>query len=267
MNQGKIVVAVAVVLGICAGLAGYWWNYRIGHRALAFWGQENARLIRLAPKVEYLELELKQDDLIIVPGSLRPLEVTSSYAITKTVDISQARGLIHLRNAILSDDQYNWDFVYEFIGDKLIALRFTDQLGKKVTIYFNTEPRIESAFLDLDKPNESVNSARSPNLWNNSSPANCPGRNLELWKNNPSSNFSRCWQEQECRKKPKDAHLSIACRDEFQTNHYLRNIATVLIAGLAFLWYQRWLNQRAVEFWGTSRTDLIQMRLNLIRMS
>jgi len=125
MNQGKIVVGVAVVLGICAGLAGYWWNYRIGHRALAFWGQENARLIRLAPKVEYLE---------VIPTTMPG---TKNNWQVKT-DLSQARGLIHLRNAILSDDQFSWDRGTTCVLEPNIALRFTDGTSE-CTLYFDLE--------------------------------------------------------------------------------------------------------------------------------
>jgi hypothetical protein len=140
MNQGKIVVGVAVVLGICAGLAGYWWNYRIGHRALAFWGQENARLIRLAPKVEYLELaafekntNLPKEEYFLVAGN--------GYGrILKRVDLSNARGLIHLRNAFLSDDQYEWE---QKAGTPLEppihALLFTDTSGKQTAVYISKE--------------------------------------------------------------------------------------------------------------------------------
>ncbi len=155
MNQGKIIVGIAVALGIAAGLAGYWWNYGVSRRAMEFWGQENARLVRLAPKVEYLELQLIEDDLTITPESIRPLLATYSYAIRKTADLSQARGLIHLRNAILSDDQYRWDiFEDQLLQEKVQALRFTDEAGKVVTIYFSIPPAV--AFLDTNKQNENI---------------------------------------------------------------------------------------------------------------
>jgi hypothetical protein len=151
MNQGKIIVGIAVALGICAGLAGYWWNYGVSRRAMEFWGQENARLIRLAPKVEYLLLESNYDDLEITPGTIRPLEPKTSYAIVKTVDLSQARGLIHLRNAILSDDQYEWDMCIGGGDEKFQALRFTDQAGNQATVYFTTTNEMPQAYQDINK--------------------------------------------------------------------------------------------------------------------
>lgn len=110
MNQGKIIVGIAVMLGICAGLAGYWWNYRIGHRAMAFWGQENSRLIRLAPKVEYLELEFSHPLEGPFPAkNQKTIQSTQGLLlINNVVELSNARGLIHLRNAFLSDDQFQW---------------------------------------------------------------------------------------------------------------------------------------------------------------
>jgi hypothetical protein len=124
MNQGKIIVGIALVLGICAGLAGYWWNYRVGHRALKFYGTEAARLIRLAPKVEYLEY---------VPAT----QAGQASTWPVKADLSQARGLIHLRNAILSDDQYNWNGTLSIVSEKF-ALRFSDNSESR-TLYFDLE--------------------------------------------------------------------------------------------------------------------------------
>lgn len=149
MNQGKIIVGIAILLGICAGLAGYWWNYRVGHRAMAFWGQENARLVRLAPKVEYLELDY---NLQPMPNDVAKVV----YSIRKTVDLSKARGLIHLRNAILSDDQYAWDQSNRQDETDLQALRFTDQEGKQAMIYFTVPPQVPLAFQDINQQNNNV---------------------------------------------------------------------------------------------------------------
>jgi hypothetical protein len=153
MNQGKIVVAIAVVLGICAGLAGYWWNYRIGHRALAFWGQETSRLVRLAPKVEYLSVTpADSPDAPNVRETKGMLKIGGVLSmLLRQVDLSQARGLIHLRNAILSDDQFDWNNSSVPEVEIRHALRFTDNNGVSATLYFDLENKV--AFNDRDQEN------------------------------------------------------------------------------------------------------------------
>ncbi len=136
MNQGKIIIGVIVVLGICAGLGGYWWNYWISHRAMEFWGQENARLIRLAPKVEYLRFEVTTPAL---PNNSSQQFKLSGYnlIVSETNDLSEARGLIHLRNAFLSDDQYRWVQPSQEKIEQLprSGLRFSGVDGKSVLIF------------------------------------------------------------------------------------------------------------------------------------
>lgn len=151
MNQGKLIVGIALALGICAGLAGYWWNYRVGHRAIEFWGQENARLIRLAPKVEYLELEFSHPFDGPSPTSIqKTLQTTQGLLLIKNVvDLSNARGLIHLRNAFLSDDQFEWPTFAMAPPDssdqrgRVDAFRFQDpKTGVATTVLFNTYSKI-----------------------------------------------------------------------------------------------------------------------------
>jgi len=149
MNQGKIIVGIAILLGISAGLAGYWWNYRVGHRAMQFWGQENARLIRLAPKVELLRFVITAPAL---PNNADKQLTLSGYnlVVTESHDLSQARGLIHLRNALLSDDQFQWE---QPLGEKAqhlprFGLRFSDADGKSVLVFIVELPSEKLAGYD-----------------------------------------------------------------------------------------------------------------------
>ena len=81
----------------------WWFRYSATHRAAEFWGPQEARLIRDAPVVEFWVHE--------PPGDLE----TTVAALTGTVvdpekvrDITAARGLVHLRNALLDNRSFNW---------------------------------------------------------------------------------------------------------------------------------------------------------------
>src|SRR5262245_471220 len=80
-TSGKLVILGVVAIATVAAAASWWFRYKATHRAAEFWGSEDARLIRDAPIVEMYE-----------PAR----------------DISAARGLVHLRNALLEDRSFQW---------------------------------------------------------------------------------------------------------------------------------------------------------------
>lgn len=102
------------MLGVALAAAAFawWWNYQRGHQSLEFYGSETARLVRTAEQVELLELE-PQDSSTGSPSS--PLPAAQSlmvegqpHAVVRRADISQAKGLLHARSALLDDASYNW---------------------------------------------------------------------------------------------------------------------------------------------------------------
>jgi len=85
-KSGKRLILVVVVIALAAAAASWWYRYSATHRAAQFWGPQAATLIRDAPHV-----------------TLR-----SDASSDEPRDISEARGLTHLRNALLEDDSYDW---------------------------------------------------------------------------------------------------------------------------------------------------------------
>ena len=67
--------------------ASWWFRYSATNQAARYWGPEGSQLIRDAQNV-FLQPS---------PPETGPL-----------VDISQARGITHLRNALLEDRSFNW---------------------------------------------------------------------------------------------------------------------------------------------------------------
>lgn len=105
---------------------GAWWHQRQqGRRALAYWGAGTALLIRRSEHVTLLTLKPTQttgEEPSVQSGLLQ------GYAVVSRHEISQARGLIHARQALISDPSYiwrsvpatdpQWEFALRFDGDK-----------------------------------------------------------------------------------------------------------------------------------------------------
>jgi hypothetical protein len=127
-NTGTLLVAGIFVVALLAAGASWWFRFAATHRAVQFWGPEAAGLIRDAPVVELI---VRADDTLL---------------ITDNRDISHARGLVHLRNALLEDHSFAWpprddvpDANWEW------ALAFSDpSRAAKVMIRFSSDCRLAS---------------------------------------------------------------------------------------------------------------------------
>jgi hypothetical protein len=94
--SGKLVIIGIVGLALAAAGASWWFRYSATHRAAQFWGPEGARLIRDAPTVYLVKL----------PVSEPPHSLVGPVGVA--YNISKARGLLHLRNALLEDRSFDW---------------------------------------------------------------------------------------------------------------------------------------------------------------
>jgi hypothetical protein len=94
-NSGKLLILTILALALGAAGLSWWFRYSSTHRTVEFWGPTAARLIRDAPRVT-----LRSYDPAVgaEPKSDAPLPL----------DISNAHGLTHLRNALLEDHSYDW---------------------------------------------------------------------------------------------------------------------------------------------------------------
>jgi hypothetical protein len=87
-NSGKILIIGIVAAAAALAGGGWWFRYSATHRAAEFWGPRAVRLIRDAPRVTFVDLDADE------PAHRR--------------DVSSARGLTHLRNALLEDRSFDW---------------------------------------------------------------------------------------------------------------------------------------------------------------
>lgn len=107
-NSGKLLIITMFIAALTAAATSWWFRYEATHHTAQFWGPEGARLIRDAPTVELLAL---QPTVTATDDANSPEEIhlgTAAWIITARHDISAAHGLVHLRNALLEDNSFNW---------------------------------------------------------------------------------------------------------------------------------------------------------------
>lgn len=91
--SGKVVILTILGLAILATSYAWWHQRQRGQAALDFWGQDIAFATRHAKQVELIKLD------------------PDGGALTEeqTISLSEARGLIHARQALIVDASYDWD--------------------------------------------------------------------------------------------------------------------------------------------------------------
>ena len=124
-NNGKLVIGAIFFVALAAAVSSMVVRYQATRRILQFWGTETVALVSAAPTVEALRL-----------GS-----AGGEQNVTERVDISHARGLVHLRQALLDDRSFAWDEREEpGKPDWSYGLRFGDD-SKSVTLVFTADFR------------------------------------------------------------------------------------------------------------------------------
>jgi hypothetical protein len=94
-KSGKMLILGVLVVALAAAAAAWWFRYSATHKAAELWGSQAAVLIRDAPRVTLRSDAASTDE-----------EGASETDVAR--DISQAKGLTHLRNALLEDGSYDW---------------------------------------------------------------------------------------------------------------------------------------------------------------
>jgi hypothetical protein len=101
--SGKLLIIGIVIVAVASAAISWWFRYNATHRAADFWGPETARLIRDAPVVQVFNsstpVALPSNDTAGVSGFINSAD---------TRDVSNARGLVHLRTALLEDHNFDW---------------------------------------------------------------------------------------------------------------------------------------------------------------
>jgi hypothetical protein len=101
--SGKLLIIGILMLAFAGAATSWWFRYNATHRAAEFWGPETAQLIRDAPVVELIN---PSNPIALPPGD--SAGVGGFIDSSDTRDVSAARGLVHLRNALLEDHNFDW---------------------------------------------------------------------------------------------------------------------------------------------------------------
>jgi hypothetical protein len=134
MQSGTKLVLGIFGLAVAAGVLSWWYRYEAAHRSTTFWGPHFAELIATPSEVSAFGLEEISPP---EPNNTSFTILDKSYNTTNQRDITKVPGMVHLRNAILSDSNYHWD--HEINNDDWRwCVEFTGD-GHKATILFNED--------------------------------------------------------------------------------------------------------------------------------
>jgi hypothetical protein len=149
---GKFVVIG--IIGLILVIAGGAWLYRynLTHRAVRFWGPEATSLIRDASTVTLFEHPIATPRTLESQGILNSgaSAAETAAAVQKhfsesAIDVSNARGLVHLRNALLEDANYIWPAGSDVTSNPAEVINYwwlsfhDPNTGKTVTLWFTKD--------------------------------------------------------------------------------------------------------------------------------
>jgi hypothetical protein len=91
--SGKLVIVGILTVALIAAGASWWFRYNATHRAAGFWGAQAARLISNSATIKLQHIDRG---------------ATGSPTTTITREVTNARGITHLRTALLEDKSFVW---------------------------------------------------------------------------------------------------------------------------------------------------------------
>ena len=110
---GTWVVAGMLALAVALAVFGIWYQRGQTRRCLELYGSADAHRIQAAPRVELWPLAAAGETTRGVPA--------------RRIDISKARGVVHMRRGLVEDANFDWDTVAAVNGvPPTFALAFFD---------------------------------------------------------------------------------------------------------------------------------------------
>jgi hypothetical protein len=133
-SDGKLALFLVLGLGVAGAAGGWWYQQSLQRRPIRLWGRDAAVLFVSAPQAELWRLEAHaktgSPDFAAADGE--------AFRVLHKVNVSQARGFLHLRHSLLSDHSFdwsadtasgrrNWRYALRFIdGDRVATLLISD---------------------------------------------------------------------------------------------------------------------------------------------
>lgn len=109
MNRGKLLILFIFGVSLTAAFFAWRHQYLQGRRSLAYWGSAGAMAIRTAPEVTLLKLA-PPDTSAASDGGEKTQKIEGLvYLIVEQADLSQAPGLVHARQALITDVAFDWE--------------------------------------------------------------------------------------------------------------------------------------------------------------
>lgn len=105
--SGKYAIVTIAILAVTLAGAAVYYQYRLQHRPLEFWGTGTATLLLTAPKVEALMLE----PLAAATGETTDKLTADdrTWRIAARREISAAPGFSHVRRSLILGGSYDWN--------------------------------------------------------------------------------------------------------------------------------------------------------------
>lgn len=108
--SGRLAVGALLLLGALAVAVAMTFHYRSQARPLALWGPEVAQLLLTAPRVELLLLSPPSELEGGSDAATEALVCNDRFlAITDRYDITQARGMVNVRQGLINDRTFDWE--------------------------------------------------------------------------------------------------------------------------------------------------------------
>lgn len=129
-RPGSLLVVAILLLGLAAATVAISYQRMQTHRCLDFYGPEAARRVAKAPRVELWQLA--------PTGRPRRLVATSR------LDVTEAKGIVHLRRGLVEDAGFRW-------GETGSAERLPDEVWEYALVFSDpTADGRTTIVLDLD---------------------------------------------------------------------------------------------------------------------
>jgi hypothetical protein len=103
--SGKFLVLSTFAIGLTMAGGAWLYHYQQSRRAAEFWGVANARLLVNSEKVVLVKLAVQSSADDRTPTRL----VAPGLRVGNEIDLTNKKGLVHLRHALTNDSNFNWD--------------------------------------------------------------------------------------------------------------------------------------------------------------
>ena len=135
-RSGKLVLLGMLLVGIALAGFAVWHRYANTRMALAFWGPQAAELISTADGAELLVLAPQGESS--TTGKPVIEHAGRRFAIRSQYDLSNVRGLAHLRAALVEDSSFDWSGAQTRAPEWTHGLRFFEN-GRETVVLLDLE--------------------------------------------------------------------------------------------------------------------------------